>query len=275
MEGDVGKSNSCLEVECNSLNQFWLLYSPVTIFPPHPPSSPLFSPPLFIFLPHFLPRSVSLSSLKLLTQKNFSLSLILNHLTPSILINLAHLAGYLDAKHSLLSILQQAHGSAKSFPQVISKSLPYHQLCESVLQMAATKSLHTILFNESVIQLLNYHPPSIDVVVAGGYMDKSELASTVCDVLKCIVARAINPSPLKPTLKLLELERVHAVLTYECLASTAECEYVLCSIITMKYSVALLPAECTVCNQRWGRAWELLCCTMQTIVNLYLKQLSH
>ena len=237
----------CLEVECNSLNQ---LYSPVTIFPPHLPSSS----PFPTFPPHFSPRSVSLSSLKLLTQKNFSLSLILDHLTPSILINLAHLAGYLDAKHSLLSILQQAHGSARSFPQVISKSLPYHQLCESVLQMAATKSLHTILFNESVVQLLNYHPPSIDVVVAGGYMDKSELASTVCDVLKCIVGRAINPSPLKPTLKLLELERVHAVLTYECLASTAECEYdhFLCSAIRMQYSVALLQASCTVRNQRWG-----------------------
>ena len=61
-----GKSNSCLEVECNSLNQFCLLYSPVTIFPPHLPSSSPFptfpphlspphlpsSPPLLISLPH-------------------------------------------------------------------------------------------------------------------------------------------------------------------------------------------------------------------------------
>ena len=104
------------------------------------------------------------------------------------------------------------------------KSFPYHQLCESVIQLAATKSLHTILFNESVIQLLNYQPPSIDVVVAGGYVDKSELASTVGEVLRCLAARAIKPSPLKPTLKLLELERVHAVLSYECLASVAECK---------------------------------------------------
>ena len=150
--------------------------------------------------------------------------MILDHLTPSILINLAHLAGYLDAKHSLLSILQHVHSITRSSPQIIVKSFPYHQLCESVIQLAATKSLHTILFNESVIQLLNYQPPSIDVVVAGGYVDKSELASTVGEVLRCLAARAIKPSPLKPTLKLLELERVHAVLSYECLASVAECK---------------------------------------------------
>ena len=64
----------------------------------------------------------------------------------------------------------------------------------------------------------------MEVVIAGGYVDKSELAQTVREVLKCLATRAIKPSPLKPTLKLLELERVHAVLGYESLAAVAECE---------------------------------------------------
>lgn len=138
--------------------------------------------------------------------------------------NIAHLAGYLDEKHSLSNILQLSHSFAKAVPPTITKCLPYQQLCESLLQMAATKSLHTILFNESVIKLLNYRPPPMDVVVAGGYVDKSELAQSVQDVLKCLALRAIKPSPLKPTLKMPGLEKVHALLSYECLASVAECE---------------------------------------------------
>ena len=173
----------------------------------------------------FLPsRTVALSGLKLLSQSNFSLPLIADHLTPAILMNITHLAGYLDNKHSLSSILQQAHTFSKSMPQVINKCLPYQRLCESLLQMAATKSLHTILYDETVIKLLSYQSPSMEVVIAGGYIDKSELAQSVREVLKCLAMRAIKPSPLKPALQLLELERVHAVLSYECLASVAECK---------------------------------------------------
>ena len=51
--------------------------------------------------------------------------------------------------------------------QEVAKCLSYHQLCSSTLQMAATKSLHTILFEESIIQLLNYKQPSMDVIIAG------------------------------------------------------------------------------------------------------------
>ena len=90
--------------------------------------------------------------------------------------------------------------------------------------MAATKSLHAILFDESIVQLLSYQPPPMEVVIAGDYVDKSELAQSVREVLKCLAARSIKPSPLKPTLKLLELERIHAVLGYESLATVAECE---------------------------------------------------
>ena len=71
----------------------------------------------------------------------------------------------------------------------------------------------------------------MEVVIAGGYVDKSELASTVREVLKCLAARSIKPSPLKPTLRLLELERVHAVLGYECLAAVAECKCVLWVVV--------------------------------------------
>ncbi len=64
----------------------------------------------------------------------------------------------------------------------------------------------------------------MEVVISGSYVNKSELAETVKEVLKCLAARSIKPSPLKPTLRLVEMERVHAVLSYECLAAVAECK---------------------------------------------------
>lgn len=51
--------------------------------------------------------------------------------------------------------------------QELGRSVPYHHLCCSLLQMAATTSLHTLLFDESVIKLLTYQPPSLQVVIAG------------------------------------------------------------------------------------------------------------
>lgn len=56
----------------------------------------------------------------------------------------------------------------------------------------------------------------------GGYEDKSELASTVKEVLKCLSSRAVKPSTLRLTLRMLELERVHAVLSNQCLTSIAD-----------------------------------------------------
>lgn len=191
--------------------------------PPHPPCPHSLLLPLLILL-LFLLRSVSLTAVKLLPQAQFSLPLITPHLSPSTLLNIAHLAGFLDHRHSLRSILQQAHSLTSSFPLAITKSLGYHQLCNSVLQMAATKSLHSILFDESVLKLLSYQPPPMHVVISGTYVDKSELADSVKEVLKCLATRAVKPSPLKPSLRLMELERVHAVLGYECLAAVAECK---------------------------------------------------
>lgn len=57
-------------------------------------------------------------------------------------------------------------------------------------------------------------------------MDKSELASAVKEVLKCVSSRATKPSPLKPSLKLLELQRLHSNLSFETLTSIAESEHI-------------------------------------------------
>ena len=54
------------------------------------------------------PRTVSLSDVTLTSQTQFSLGLLVDRLSPSILLNLAHLAGYLD-QHSIPAILERAH----------------------------------------------------------------------------------------------------------------------------------------------------------------------
>lgn len=63
---------------------------------------------LNFFLKTSFPRTVSLSELSLTLQSKFSLSLIKDELSPSILLNLAHLAGCLD-QHSIPDILNRAH----------------------------------------------------------------------------------------------------------------------------------------------------------------------
>lgn len=50
------------------------------------------------------------------------------------------------------------------------KCLPYQLTCHSLLQMAATRALCTLLLDESVIALLNYQPPSLSVVMEGMYV---------------------------------------------------------------------------------------------------------
>ena len=42
------------------------------------------------------------------------------------------------------------------------------------------------------------------------------------EVLKCLSSRATKPSPLKPCLRLLELQRLHSALTSEAVTSIAE-----------------------------------------------------
>ena len=56
-------------------------------------------------------------------------------------------------------------------------------------------------------------------------MDKSELAKAVKEVVRCLSSRAVKPSSLRLTLKMLELERVHAILSHQCLTSIADRKY--------------------------------------------------
>ena len=64
----------------------------------------------------------------------------------------------------------------------------------------------------------------VHIFNAGGYIDKSELAEAVKEVLKCLSSRAVKPSALRLTLRMLELERVHAILSHQYLTSIAERE---------------------------------------------------
>lgn len=56
----------------------------------------------------------------------------------------------------------------------------------------------------------------------GGYEDRSALADAVKEVVKCLSSRAVRPSSLRLTLRMLELERVHAILSHQSLTSIAE-----------------------------------------------------
>ncbi len=58
--------------------------------------------------------------------------------------------------------------------------------------------------------------------LTGGYEDRSELAEAVKEVVRCLSSRAVKPSPLRLTLRMLELERVHAILSSQCLTSIAD-----------------------------------------------------
>lgn len=51
--------------------------------------------------------------------------------------------------------------------QDMSKCLPYQLVCHSLLQMGAIKSLFTILYDESILKLLVYQPPSLEKVMQG------------------------------------------------------------------------------------------------------------
>ena len=64
-------------------------------------------------------------------------------------------------------------------------------------------------------------------VHVGGYEDKSELAKAVKEVVRCLSSRAVKPSTLRQTLRMLELERVHAILSNQCLISIADCKIVM------------------------------------------------
>ena len=165
-----------------------------------------------------------MKDLKLPVQSQFSLSLIFDKLTPSILTNITHLAGYLDENSHLSTVMDKIHAKVHYTPSNPFHSRPYQQLCESQVKVAAAKALQGILFNESVIKLLNLRPPPEGAVMPDDFVDRSDLAVAVKEVLRCLVARAIKPSPLKPALKQMELERVLSIVSYECLGAVSECE---------------------------------------------------
>lgn len=79
----------------------------------------------------------------------------------------------------------------------------------------------TCMFNTTVLSRLINLVPS-DLFLLGGYEDRSELAEAVKEVVKCLSSRAVRPSSLRLTLRMLELERVHSVLSYQCLSSIAD-----------------------------------------------------
>ena len=194
--------------------------------PNHQPSQPCCLRSLPRLSPLFPPRSNWLRDLKLPVQSRFSLSLIFEKLTPSILMNITHLAGYLDDETNHLStIMNQIHSKMHYTPSNPFHCLPYQRLCESQIQVAAAKSLQGILFNESVIKLLDYRAPPKEAVVAGDYVDKSALVVAVGEVLRCVIARAIKPSPLKMALRPMEMERIYSIVSYECLGAVSECKY--------------------------------------------------
>ena len=120
--------------------------------------------------------------------------------------------------------MDKIHSKMHYMPTTAEHSLPFQQLCELQIQAAAAKSLQGILYNESMIKLLDYKAPSRDVVVAGGGVDKSGLAVAVREVLKCLITRAIKPSPLKVALRPMEMERVYSIVSFECLGAVSECK---------------------------------------------------
>lgn len=65
----------------------------------------------FVVVCYLPPRTIMLSDLSLISRSKFSVPLITGQLSPSVLLNLAHLAGSLD-QHSIPAIFERAHSKS-------------------------------------------------------------------------------------------------------------------------------------------------------------------
>ena len=166
--------------------------------------------------------------------------------------DIASLSGVMGDSHNISAIIS----SAQSPPHMqsslqITSSPVYLKLCHSILQLSATKCLHTLLFDEGTVTLLLDHTSSHPVVdhtspqhpnphcgsvsqSASSHQvtvpqQGSSRGENMTSVLRILVGHlaqcAIQPSPLRPALTMAELDRLHSVLVCETLRNVAEREW--------------------------------------------------
>ncbi|KAL5481420.1 hypothetical protein EMCRGX_G021569 [Ephydatia muelleri] len=194
-------------------------------------------------------RRVPVSDLKLSDQRKFLLSLITPWFSPSMLMDIVSLSGVMGDSHNISAIISSAQSSPHMQSSLqITSSPVYLKLCHSILQLSATKCLHTLLFDEGTVTLLLDHTSSHPVVdhtspqhpnphcgsvsqSAGSHQvtvpqQGSSRGENMTSVLRIIVGHlaqcAIQPSPLRPALTMAELDRLHSVLVCETLRNVAE-----------------------------------------------------
>ena len=151
------------------------------------------------------------------------MSLITDAITPKMLCHLAYLAGYTNEQQSFLETIHQIHLHSHK-TEMLANNPYYHKLCGSLLMSSAAKSLKAIMCHQELVKLLLYKTPSVNVVVSGEFMDKSELSSTYQSVLKLLISKALKLSSLKPSLELFELEQLCCALGLEALTKVSECK---------------------------------------------------
>lgn len=168
------------------------------------------------------------------------------------LMDIVSLSGVMGDSHNISAIISSAQSSPHMQSSLqITSSPVYLKLCHSILQLSATKCLHTLLFDEGTVTLLLDHTSSHPVVdhtspqhpnphcgsvsqSAGSHQvtvpqQGSSRGENMTSVLRIIVGHlaqcAIQPSPLRPALTMAELDRLHSVLVCETLRNVAEREW--------------------------------------------------
>ena len=157
------------------------------------------------------------------------MSFLRDHLSPSLLLNLAYLAGYHDHPHNMNNIFETLENSSSSSSTSSSSSsfstsgqippsssISFLRFCEHQLRFAAVKSLHVVLLECCSSELLLHTPPSLEELARSGVQgDRSEMVAALVDVLCCLASRATQPSELRPVLGMVELEHVSGVVSFE------------------------------------------------------------